>query len=215
MTYLDSVNKVLKRLRERQVESVEETSYSALIGLFVNDAKRLVEESWNWSALRTSLSATTTSSIFSYELNGSQNNFTMLDVINDTNNVFLTYKDAHSFNALFNTASPATGAPTYYSYNGVSSDGDTQVDLYPIPDKAYTLRFNLVQRTEDLVGEADTFDVPAQPIQLLAYAMAVEERGEDGGFNPVTAYALAERALGDAIALDAGKHPEETIWSAY
>ena len=47
---------------------------------------------------------------------------------------------------------------------------------------------------------------------MLAYALAVEERGEDGGMNPVSAYARAKNALDDAIALDAIKHPEETIW---
>ena len=213
MTYLDTVNKILKRLREREVTAVNENSYSSLIGCFVNDAKQLVEESWNWSALRTSLTATTTSGIFSYELNGSQNNFTTLDVINDTSNFFMTYKDAHSFNALFSTATPPTGDPTYYSFNGVSTDGDTKVDIYPIPNGAYTIRFNIIQRSADLASEADTIQVPSRPVELLAYAMAVEERGEDGGFNPVTAYALGEKALGDAIALDAGKHPEEIIWS--
>ena len=67
MTYLETVNKILKRLRERTVTSVEETAYSALIGIFVNDAKQVVEEAWKWSALRTTLTATTTSGIFSYE----------------------------------------------------------------------------------------------------------------------------------------------------
>ena len=214
MTYLETVNKILKRLRERTVTSVEETPYSALIGIFVNDAKQVVEEAWKWSALRTTLTATTTSGIFSYELNGTQNNFDILDVVNDTDDFFLQYKEAHSFNGLFLNSEPATGSPYYYSFNGISSDGDTQVDLYPIPDDTYTLRFNIVQRQPDLETEADTIQVPAKPVELLAYAMAIEERGEDGGVNPVTAYAIAERALSDAITLDCGKHPEEIIWVA-
>lgn len=212
MTYLDIVNKILRRLRERTVETVNQTEYSTLIGILVNDAKTTVQEAWKWSALRGTLTATTTGGTFSYELNGTQNNFTVLDVINDTDNFFLKYKDAHSFNNLFLNSNPQTGSPIYYSFNGISSDGDTQVDLYPIPDGAYTLRFNIVQRTPELTDDSDKFDVPARPIELLAYAMAVEERGEDAGNTAQRAYEKARIALSDAITLDADKHPEETIW---
>ena len=44
--------------------------------------------------------------------------------------------------------------------------------------------------------------------------MAVEERGEDGGINPISAYSVANSFLTDAITLDAGKHPEEILWVA-
>jgi hypothetical protein len=55
MTYLDLVNNVLRRLRETEVASVQSTAYSKLIGDIVNDAKDLVENSWDWSALRNPL----------------------------------------------------------------------------------------------------------------------------------------------------------------
>jgi hypothetical protein len=212
MTYLDIVNNILKRLRERTVSTVNESSYSSLIAVLVNDAKESVENAWNWSALRTTLSATTTSGIFNYELNGSLNSLTVLDATNVTDNFFLDYKAAHDFNKFFLSNDVATGSPYYYSFNGVSPDGDTQVDLYPIPDKAYTIRFNCVLRSDDLVNDADTLTVPTKPVELLAYAMAVEERGEDGGINPVSAYARATNALQDAVTLDGNKHPEELVW---
>tara|TARA_R110000744_G_C19169683_1_gene541449 strand:+ start:49 stop:696 length:648 start_codon:yes stop_codon:yes gene_type:complete len=212
MNYLETVNNILVRLRERQVSTVNETPYSTLISLLINDAKDIVENSWQWSGLRTTLSATTSDGIFNYELNGSQNRMTILDVINSDDDFFLQYKAAHEFNKLFLNSSPQTGSPYYYSFNGISPDGDTQVDVYPIPNKAYTLYFNCVLRTADLANDDDRFQVPVKPIQLLAYAMAVEERGEDGGMNPVSSYAKAENAMQDAIALDAAKHPEETIW---
>jgi hypothetical protein len=60
MTYLQAVNKVLKRLRENTVNSVDETLYSRLVGEFVNDANRMVEDSWDWSALRTTVTQTVT-----------------------------------------------------------------------------------------------------------------------------------------------------------
>ena len=212
MTYLEVVNNILKRLRERTVSTVNESSYSALIAVLVNDAKDDVEKAWSWSGLRTTLSATTTEDVFNYELNGSQNKLTVLDVVNDTANHFMKYETAHKFNEFFLNQQATKGTPYYYSFNGISADGDTQVDIYPIPDKAYDLRFNVVLRTDDLSDDADTFQVPTKPIELLAYALAVEERGEDGGVNPVSAFVRANNALQDSIALDAAKHPEETIW---
>lgn len=214
MTYLDVVNRILKRLRERTVGTVNQTQYSTLIGIFVNDAKTAVEEAWRWTALRSTLTAVTTPGIFNYELNGAKNNFLVLDVINDTENISMQYRDTYWFNRVFKLATPQSGAPVYYNFNGVSSDGDTQVDLYPIPDAAYDIRFNLILRTPMLTDDSARIEVPAHPIELLAYAMAVEERGEDGGFNPVTAYAMANRALSDAVALDSAQHPEEVTWVA-
>ena len=213
MTYLDIVNNILKRLRERTVSTVNESSYSSLIAVIVNDAKESVENAWNWSALRTTLSATTTSGIFNYELNGSLNSLTVLDATNVTDNFFLDYKAAHDFNKFFLSNDVATGSPYYYSFNGVSADGDTQVDLYPIPDKAYTIRFNCVLRSDDLVNDADTLTVPTKPVELLAYAMAVEERGEDGGQSAQSVYRQAERVISDAIARDAQFTPEDLIYA--
>jgi len=211
-TYLDVVNSVLKRLRERQVGTINESTYSTLIATLVNDAKETVENAWSWSGLRTTLSATTVEDTFNYELNGTLNRLTVLDVMNDTANSFMQYRTAHQFNQFFLGQTPTKGTPSYYSFNGISTDGDTLVDIYPIPDGAYDLRFNVVLRTDDLTSDADTFSIPTKPIELLTYAMAVEERGEDGGINPVSAYARANNALQDAIGLDAAKHPEETIW---
>jgi len=197
MTYINLVNNILKRLRDNTVSTVVETNYAELIGVFINDAKQEIEDAWSWSGLRTTLTATTSLDVFNYELNGSQNKLTVLDVVNDTDNTFLEYKTAHEMNALFLNNDPQKGSPRYYSFNGISTDGDTQVDLYPIPN---------------LVNDADTLTVPTKPVELLAYAMAVEERGEDGGINPVSAYARATNALQDAVTLDGNKHPEELVW---
>lgn len=212
MTYIDIINNILRRLRERTVSTVNESSYSSLIGVLVNDAKEEVENMWQWSALRNTLTLTTSSGVFNYELNGSQNRFTVLDVVNDTGNWFLSYKSAHEFNNLFLNQDPATGQPRYYSFNGISDDGDTLVDLYPIPDNTYAIRFNVVNRQPNLVANDDKLLIPSTPVIQLAYAKAVEERGEDGAMSATSAYATAQRTIADAIAIDAAKHPEETVW---
>lgn len=63
MTYLDLVNNVLRRMREEEVSTVSESTYSKMVGDFVNDSKKLVETSWDWSALRTTLTIETTENI--------------------------------------------------------------------------------------------------------------------------------------------------------
>ena len=216
MTYLQLVNAVLRRLREKEVTTLagssETTSYIRLIGDFVNESKSQVESAWDWSALRSTLTLNTTANVFNYELNGSRNNFKVLDVWNDSDDIEMQYKDANWFNREFLTATPQTGTPLFYNFNGVSSDGDTQVDLYPIPDAVYALRFNVTLRNLELVNDTDKLVIPSRPVMLLATAMAIEERGEDGGQQSMNAYAAAQSALADEIAMDAARHPEDTIW---
>lgn len=213
MTYLEIVNNMLKRLRERTVSTVNETPYSTLIGVLVNDAKSEVENAWNWSALRNTLTLTTSSGIFNYELNGTGNNFSVMDVVSEDGNFFMEYRTQHDFNRFYLNQTPATGIPRYYNFNGVSSDGDTLVDVYPKPNNTYTIYFNIIQRTVDLALDTDKLVVPLQPTLLLAYAKAIEERGEDGGASSSSAYATSARMLNDAIAQDAQRHSEELEWA--
>ena len=218
MTYIELVNSVLRRLRESEVTTVQgsgnSNAYARLIGDFVNEAKSQVENAWKWSALRRTLTATTVDGTFNYEIQGSQNNFQVLSVLNDTSDIVMLYKDADWFNEAFLLTNPQRGIPTFYNFNGVSANGDTQVDIYPIPDGAYTLRFNVVLRNVPLSGDSDPIEIPSRPVILLATAMAIEERGEDGGQQSMNAYAAAQSALADSVALDAGRHPEETVWYA-
>ena len=212
MTYLNLVNNVLRRLREDEVSSVQDSTYSKLVGDFVNDAKRMVEDAWDWSALRTTLTVTTSAGTFNYVLTGSQNRIKVLDVLNDSSNLFMTYQTAHWFNDAYLNQSPVSGIPEYYTYNGVDSNGDTQVDLYPKPDDTYSIRFNCILRSDDLSADEDDLTIPAQPVIHLAVALLARERGETGGTSAPEYFGIADKYLSDAIALDAQKHPEEVIW---
>lgn len=68
-TYLQVVNDVLIRLREAPVTTVSQSAYSALIGALVNDAKREVEDAWQWSTLLDYLTFNCIAGISSYETN--------------------------------------------------------------------------------------------------------------------------------------------------
>lgn len=215
MTYKEIVNSVLVRLREEQIVNVTDNSYSTLIGEFVNDAKRQVEDAWNWTALRQTLTVTTTANTFNYEMNGAGTRFRVLDVINDTSNTFMYQESSSWFNERFlnSTSAVETGKPRNYTFNGVSSDGDIQVDVYPIPDAVYSLRFNFVIPQAKLTDNETVLLVPSEPVILGAYARAVAERGEDGGLSTAEATALAANSLNDAIAIEANHFPSELVWN--
>ena len=212
MTYLDLVNNVLRRLRETEVSSVQSNSYSKLIGDLINDAKDLVETSWDWSALRTTLTITTTADVFNYSLTGSQNNIKELNVLNDTSNLIMQYQTNNWFDSQFLLGNPVSGAPMYYTYNGVDTNGDTLIDVYTKPDGVYSLRFNCALRNGDLSADTDTIKIPAMPVVHLAVAFASRERGETGGTSSTEYFSMANKYLSDAIAMDAARHPEETIF---
>jgi hypothetical protein len=213
MTYLDVVNNVLRRLREEEVNSVQDTTYSKMVGDFVNDAKRIVENAWDWSATRLTMTITTVPDVFNYVLAGSQNRLKVLDVINDTQNAFMEYRPQVWFDEKYLIQPVLEGTPQYYTFNGVDPNGDTQIDIYPKPDSAYVVRFNAVVRDDDLTADADDVIVPAAPIIHLAVALLARERGETGGTSAQEYFSIADSFLSDAIALDAAKHPEEVIWS--
>lgn len=210
MTYLQLVNKILIRLRENEVTSVQDNPYSKLIGEFVNIVKREVEDSWNWQALRNTITANTVTQAFSYTLTGTDTRIRISDVINDTTNQVLEYRSSAWFNKQFLLIPPETGEPYYYNLNGISEDGEVQVDLYPVPDGLYAVRFNLFQPEPDLVADGDTVRTPYQIIVEGAVARAISERGDDGGYTEQEQ--RYNRILSDYIAMEAGTRTEETTW---
>lgn len=212
MNYISLVNDVLVRLREPEASSVSDNAYVKLIAKFVNDSKRVVEDSYNWNALSDTLSATTTADVFNYVLVGSGQRFRVIDVINDTQNTFVELASTRWMDQQFLMTTPQKGSPAYYNFNGVNSSGNTQVDLYPIPDGAYNLRFNIIKPQVPLAVNADSLLVPEEPVILGALARAQAERGEDGGVQAGETYQLMKQSLADAIALESGRYIEEQQW---
>jgi hypothetical protein len=213
-TYLDVVNNVLRRLREPTVTSVNDTDYSAMLGVFVNDAKREVEDAYDWNALTSTLTANTTTSVFNYVLVGSTTRFRVIDVLNITKLHPMQYAPTRWLNEQFMLTATQNNAPLYYNFNGVDSNGDTQVDLYPIPNGSYTLNFNLVIPQVDLVADNDRILVPSHVVSLLAYSKAIAERGEDSGVLSSEAYQMYRLALADAVAIERNHYDEEMTWDA-
>ena len=212
MTYLQLVNGVLRRLREPVVSTVSETDYSTMIGDFINDSKVLVQNAWDWSTLRSTISINTVASTKNYVLTGTGWQGKELNVINDTSNLVMEYRPNSWFDERYYVDSPASGSPTVYTYGETDASGDQTIDVYPLPDAVYALRFDAVLRNAALSGDSDTLDIPDQPVLHLAVALAARERGETGGTSAGEYFQIANQYLSDAIALDAALHPEDTIF---
>ena len=212
MTYLNLMNSVLRRLREEETTSVTSTTYVKMVGDFINDAKKMVEEASDWSALRDTIVISTTASDNSYSLTGGSDNVKVMSVLNDTENCFMGYQTKDWFNEQLYLVDAAEGAPRYYTYNGLDSSGDTEVLIGPTPDAVYSLRFDVVKRQADLSANDDSLLVPAMPVVHLAVALLARERGETGGTSVAEYFQIADKFLSDAIAIDAAKHPEEMVF---
>jgi len=211
MTYLELVNDVLVRLRESTVSTVSETAYSALIGKFVNDAKRQIEDAFNWNVLSTTVTITTTANTYSYSMTGAGQKFQVNDAINTTSDVGLQNISFVRMNRNLNFATPATGVPAEYAFSGVDGSGDTKVDLYAIPDGVYTILFDLAVPQAALSADGTSVKVLDYLVTQSAYARALIERGEDGGTASSEAYALFRGMLSDAIALESTRYVENNF----
>jgi len=212
MTYLNVMNNVLRRLRETEAASVTESIYARMVGDFIDDAKTMVAQAADWSALRETVTITTAADDNTYSLAGTGDDVKIMSVLNDTQNCFMEYQTKDWFNDQLYIAGASTGAPKYYTFNGLDSNGDTQVLVGPTPDGVYNLRFDVVKRQARLTANSDVLLIPSKPVIHYAVAFLSRERGETGGTSTAEHFAIAERFLTDAIALDAAKHPEEMVF---
>ena len=208
MTYLELINDVLIRLREPVVTSNNQTTYSTLIGKFVNDAKRQVEDAFAWNALGTTITLSTTSGTYQYSLTGAGQKFQVIDVLNVTSNIGMKNIDFASMNRKQNFSTPVSGIPSEYSFDGIDGSYDTKVTIYPRPDGVYSIPFSLTVPQATLALDATVVGVPDVLVAQNAYARALVERGEDGGTSSSEAYLLYKSMLSDYIALEGTRYPE-------
>jgi hypothetical protein len=211
MTYLELVNDVLVRLRESTVSTVGETTYSSLIGKFVNDAKRQIEDSYNWNCLAQTITVTTTAGTSSYALTGAGQKFRVNDALNTTSLIGLRNIEFVDMNRKLNLGAPSQSIPSEFCFSGVDGSGDTKVDLFPVPSGAFTLLFDLTIPQANLSADGTSVKVLDYLVAQSAYSRALIERGEDGGTNSNEAYALFRGMLSDAIALESTRYPEDNF----
>ena len=214
-TYLELVNDVLVRMREPEVSTVQENTLSKLIGKLVNDAKRQVEDAYNWNSLTATLTAVTEANTFNYGLSGLGSRFKVIDAYNTSNHFRMegVSTDRMTRNFLL-TSQVQTGTPREYLFSGIDSNGDAKVDIFPVPTDAQTIQWNLYIPQDKLSSDSTAMMVPSEPVILGAFARALVERGEDGGLNSSEAYGLYKASLADAIAIESSRYSEEDAWEA-
>ena len=213
-SFLDLVNDVLVRIREPEVSTVNENVLSKLVGKMVNDAKRQVEDAYNWNALSSTFTVNTTANVFNYNIVGTGARFKVVDVFNNTSRIHMNSVSTNIMNDRYLLgATPTPSAPVDYNFNGTSATtGDTLVDIWPPPNGVYTLFFNVFVPQVELATDSSIMLVPKEPVVLLAKAMALVERGEDGGLSNSEAYGIFKSSLADYIALESSRYPDEDSW---
>jgi hypothetical protein len=195
-------------LRETTVATNGATTYSTLIGKFVNDAKRQVEDAFSWNVLGQNITLTTVAATYSYSLTGAGQKFQVMDVINTTSNVGMKNISFVEMNRYQNLVPTTNGIPQFYAFDGVDASSDTKVTLYPRPDGVYSIPFSLTVPQATLASDATSILVPDFLVAQNAYARALVERGEDGGLSSSEAYQLYKSMLSDYIALEGTRYPE-------
>ena len=144
MTYLEIVNSILVRLREPTVSTVGLDAYSTLIGKFVNDAKRQVEDAYDWNVLGQEKTVTTVANTYVYSLTGAGQKFRVSsDPLNTTSNVVMRNISVSDMRQKQNFTPIVTNIPAQYCFEGVDANGDVEVQLYGRPDGVYTIKFFL------------------------------------------------------------------------
>lgn len=225
MTFLEAINAVLRRLREDEVVSTNSTDYSKLIGDFVNQSMREVENAWDWTTLTQTYILTTTVGLSLHDFTSGYTNDRMRIkyVANVTAQRPLLLIDDITAFRYERFPENTTGSVRYYwlrNHNDAAGTYDNiRMLFYPTPDVVETIKILLVNLSQDReldgTDDSEEFVVSSHLVVLGAYARAIAERGEDGGISTNRAYNDYQMALSDTIALDSSnKHPIETTWNA-
>jgi hypothetical protein len=237
MTYLEAVNSVLRRLREDTVTTVSENDYSALVGEFVNDAKRVVEDAWSWSTLLRYVDLPVVAGVAgTYDLEDyttedaeqfnerarlyvssetgehlaycvSDNRERSIDVI--TRPVNFVNRQA----AATDTTGGQITAIIVGTHAGAAS-GYSRLRFTTDPaisDTDETLRLYVINPQNALTSDSATILVPSDPVVQIAYLYTLYERGEELGEMLTLTTNKADLALADAIMHDSSMTAEVVL----
>lgn len=213
-TTLEIVNKVMNKLRLSEVSSLTGDDYTKAVVIMLNETKREIEDAWDWTSLRDTVTVTTSNGVQQYALTGMGergrlvlDNYGRPRVWDDTNDVPLNFISHEEMYRLSNSSSTQTGTPAYFCIEGRDGSYDPYVKFWPIPGGTYSIKFNCYIPQADLAATGTVPEVPYWPLLLGTYSKAVWERGEDRGYAFENAEMDYQKALADAIAFDAMRTP--------
>lgn len=193
-------------MRESTVGSINSTDQASAILRLVNDAKREVEDNFNWTALQDSVTVTTSAGTHTYTLEeGSvytNQRSRVVDVFNDTTDVRLVAVPYDYARRQSQTTNDEQAEPVHFAVAGYTATQSLQIRFYQTPDAAYSMVVEVVNPQEDLNADAQYTKVPWYPVYLRALALAIRERGEDEGEQYSEVQRAFQQAIGDAIAYE-------------
>lgn len=215
-TWLSLTNDVLKRLRESTVTSVDQTEYSTLIGIFVNEAKREVEDAWNWDSLSTSITIPMVAGQRNYNITGSHSRTRILEAYNTTRRWRMQQAPTKQYinNLLALTVTQNASPYVYDIFNYDTTTGEIVFRVNPVPTETDSLIFYVINPTTDFTADADKLYVPKDPVIQLAYLKAINERGEDSGRASEIQEKIYRSTLAEAISQDDIHSSGNSLWQA-
>jgi hypothetical protein len=198
-----------------------------MVGEFVNDAKRVVEDSWPWRALLDTVSIPTVAGTSSYDLEDyncgtsgtpprenarlyidPESSVPLIRITTD-NQESLVLKASQSY--LFIERQTASNDnirdrpnTVFFGTNPSPTTGNSNLRLFPvpIPDAVYALQVYLINPQNNLSVDSTVILAPSHPIVQLAYLYCLYERGEEVGESLSLTSEKANMALADAIMHD-------------
>lgn len=227
MTYLQLVNAVLKRMREATVSTVSANALSSLVGEFVNDAKRVVEDAWQWQALMDWVQVPLLASTSTYSLNSVNTVISgaplrsrarpRRDLVDGSIAAYIITLNFESqlyefqLDSSYNLLIAQQNQLVYAIPSGltflpepsvVSGLINKRVLFTATPDRSLTVQMFFTNPQEPFTSDSTAMVVPDQPVIQLAYLYSLYERGEELGEFIGLTKAKADQALQDAVAFD-------------
>lgn len=215
-TQLQTVNQVLRRLRETEVSTVGASDYAALIATFVNDAKEELEDMWFWTVNETEIDTSILgdSSTRTYDLTATNDRSFLIRAFDD--NVPMMYditsnenaqlqdvplKAIREFRNTSRSIDDTLDQPVNFALKPDTDGRGWSIELQQASSSARTWRSYWyapqAQLAVDGTDDATEILLPARPIYLMALYFAQYERGEakPGGFEEQRAHTAAAAAM--------------------
>lgn len=208
MNVLEVINKVMVRLREPTATTINESPFAKVVAQFVDQAHREVGDAHPWSEFRQLIDVNVSQGEKTIGLFGTTKRTRVQYAYNVTENGSPLHHQSREWIMRQRVIDDQQALPCYWAGNGYTAVGLAQIELWASPDASYTLRFDVINPDTDLLtGDVGSdIRIPIEPIILRAQAMALAERGDDGGTTYPLVMQEYQIALNDAIQRDKDNH---------
>ena len=221
-TQLTIVNNILRRLREETVATVNESAYSTLIAMFVNDAKEDMEDMGHlWSTYRTTIDTSILNDgTTQYDLTGTNERSFLLrrfeqptlpmaiDITSGEPGQLweIPYSELLAVRNLDTNPTQTDTTPRNFSVYPTSTGFGMELLWGSSESRTWRTWWYVPQDPLDVSGgtdDATLVQLPRRPVELRALYYALEERGEVmGPRSGSNAWMRSENAIASAIEID-------------